>query len=51
METFLHDSDRFEQKVHDFMSENWPCTSPVIGPETDKSIIGTSLPSLARTLF
>jgi len=40
-----------EQKVHDLMSENRPGTTRATYPETDKSIIGDSLPSLARTLF
>jgi hypothetical protein len=51
MKTFLHDDRARRKKVHDFMSENWPGTSPANPPETDKSIIGDSLPSLARTLF
>jgi hypothetical protein len=49
--TFLHNDRARMKKVHDFMSENWPGTSPATPPETDKSIIGISLPSLARTLF
>jgi hypothetical protein len=49
--TFLH-GDRAKMKiVHDLMSENWPGTSRAKRSETDKSIIGASLPSLARTLF
>jgi hypothetical protein len=49
--TFLHGDRAKMKKVHDLMSENWPGTSPATPSETDKSIIGASLPSLARTLF